>query len=383
MRRLWLLFVIVLLLGARAGLVKNEAFAEDAAPPEPPTQTQIQKWIRDLDSERYQTREDATAALLRGGYEAVGPVAQAASEAGLEVAIRAVYVLREAALSEDPRTADAAELALQNLSQTRSVAAPRAANTLVALAEMRQRRIRAYLAERGAKFQSTRPFLAQVDPFPDYFGLWLDQDWKGTDEDLAKLKFLANVTSVTFDGAKATDLWLRNLSEMPNVTSVTIKRAKITDEGLGELKQLPNLQELVIFFSPITDRSIDLLTHMNGLTSVKLYGLKFTKEGRESLAAAFANTATSCDIRGGAFLGISGNPHPAGCMVYFLREGSAAEKAGLQIGDIIVAYDGKKVKDFEALTALIADHGPGETAELSILRGPAELKKKVTLGAWE
>jgi hypothetical protein len=312
----------------------------------------------------------------------VAPVAEAAAQGGLEVAIRAVYVLREAALSEDEKMAEAAERALENLTQTPGVAAPRAARTLQALAELRRRRIRTYLAGLGAKFQSTQRFMG-VDPYPDYSALWLDRDWKGTEEDLAKLKFLTHIATVTVDGPQVNDAWLRYIAEMPSVTSVSIKRAGITNDGLARLKQIPNLQELNVYYSPIGDGSVEHLTALRGLTLLKLYGGTFSNEGHAALENAFERTATELDIRRGAFLGVGCNVHPAGCMISFIREGSAAAKAGLQMGDIIVRYNGQKVDDFEGLTKLIAQHAAGDSTELEILRGPAVLKKKVTLGQWE
>ncbi len=380
MRWTMLRAAIVVLATAVVLPAQEPELAKEIAPAASPEE--IQRWIRDLDSERYQAREDATAALLRAGYEAVRPVADAAETGGLEVAIRAVFVLREAALSEDTKTAEAAEKALEGLSQTRSVAAPRAAGALQALAELRRRRIRAHLASLGAKFQSTQRFLG-VDPYPDYFGLWLDQDWKGTDEDLVKLKFLTHITTVTVDGPQVNDVWLRHIAEMPNLISVSVKRAKISDDGLTQLKQIPKLQELNIYYSPIGDGAVEHLTALRGLTVLKLYGGGFTRQGEAAIKRAFENTATELDMRKGAFLGVSCNPHPAGCMVSYVREGSAAAKAGLQPGDVIVRYDAKKVDDFEGLTALIAEHMPGETSELEILRGTVTLKKKVTLGQWE
>jgi hypothetical protein len=378
MRWLGWFWGIFLLLTA-GGVRGEEDPPREAAPP---TAAQIQQWIRDLDSERYQAREDATAGLLRGGYDAVAPVAQVAAQGSLEVAIRAVFVLREAALAEDAKTAEAAEQALRNLAQTPSVAAPRATSTLAALAELRERRVRSYLAAKGAKFQSTQRF-AGVDPFPDPYGLWLDQDWKGTEEDLVKLKFLTQITSVLLDGPRVNDSWLRLVAEMPSVTAISIKRANVTNAVLSDLKRIPNLQELNVYYTPIGDAAVEHLTALRGLTVLKLYGGQFSLEGEQRLKNAFAQTATLLDIRKGAFLGVSCNAHPAGCMISYVREGSAAAKAGLQQGDIVVRYDGKKVEDFEGLTALIAQHAPGEVSEMEVLRGPNVIKKKVTLGEWE
>lgn len=348
------------------------------------TAEQIQQWIRDLDSERYQAREDATAALLNGGHEVVAPVAKAATERGLEVAIRAVYVLREAALSEDSNTAEAAELALKRLAETPGVAAPRATRTLFALGELRRRRILAYLAERGVKFQSTQAF-GNGTPYPDPNALWFDKDWKGTEEDLSKIKFLTHITTVTLEGAHTTDAWLEKVSQMPSVTALSIKRAKITDAGLNAIKKMPSLQELSVYYSPIGDGAVDVLSDMRGLTKLKLYGGMLTQEGKTQLENAFAQAAMDLDIRRGAFLGVSCGQGQIGfgCVITYVREGSAAAKAGLYAGDIILSYDGKKVSDFETLTAHIAQHAPGDTADMEIQRGPTTVTKKITLGEWE
>ncbi|MBW3600161.1 MAG: PDZ domain-containing protein [Planctomycetes bacterium] len=372
------LALAVTLVTAGASLCAEEA--KDAVPAATPEQ--IQKWIGDLDSDRYQAREDATAGLLRAGYDAVTPVAEAAAQGGLEAAIRAIYVLREAALSTDSRTADAAERALQSLAEGRGEAAPRAAKTLVALAEMRRRRIRAHLATLGAKFQSTQRFIA-IDPFPDYSGLWIDETWKGTEEDLAKLKLLTDITTITLEGPQVTDAWIEHVAQMPGLSGVAVKRSKITDQAIEDLKALPNLQELSVYYSPIGDGAVEHLAAMRGLTVLKLYGGQFSAEGQDLLKSAFEGTATVLDIRKGAFLGISCNAHPAGCLISYVREGSAAARAELYPNDIIVRYNGEEVEDFEELTSLIAQHAPGETTEIEILRGPATLKKKVTLGHWE
>lgn len=383
MRLTWLTVALGLLATAAAGARAEEAgAAASPAATQPATPEQIQKWIGDLDSERYQAREDATSALLNLGYDAVAPVAEAASRGGLEVAIRAVYVLREAALATDERTADAAQRALQSLAQSRGPAAPRASQTLVALSEMRRRRIRGHLAGLGAKFQSTQRFFG-VDPFPDYSGLWIDQDWKGTDEDLAKLKFLTDISTITVEGPQVTDAWIKHLVEMPGLTNVSVKQARITNAGVAELKKLPKLQDLSVFYAPIGDGAVEHLAELRGLTVLKLYGGEFTAEGHRKLKQTFEGTATLLDIRKGAFLGVSCNAHPAGCMISYVREGSAAAKAELYPGDVIVRYNGRKVTDFDGLTSMIAEHAPGETTEMEILRGAITLKKKITLGQWE
>jgi hypothetical protein len=246
----------------------------------------------------------------------------------------------------------------------------------------REQSIRAELKDLGAKFQVTQRFLG-VDPFPDQSGLWIDEEWKGTDEDLAKLKLLSDITSITVEGTQVTDAWMKHVAAMPKLSSVAVKRSKITVDGVAELLNLPNLQELSIYYAPLGDEVVEHLAAMQGLTVLKLYGGQFSERGKESLAAAFEGTATVLDLRKGAFLGVSCIPHPAGCMINYVREGSAGAKAGLQQGDVLVRYNGKKVADFVSLTTFIAQDSPGTEVEVEILRNAEIVTKRVILGYWE
>jgi len=60
--------------------------------------------------------------------------------------------------------------------------------------------------------------------------------------------------------------------------------------------------------------------------------------------------------------------------------GGPAEQAGVQPGDVIVAIDGQPVSGPDELIVVIRSRVPGQRVELTIRRGPAELKVPVTLG---
>ncbi len=57
-----------------------------------------------------------------------------------------------------------------------------------------------------------------------------------------------------------------------------------------------------------------------------------------------------------------------GIFVYSIESGSAAEKAGLQVSDIITAIDGNKVTDVDALSKAISSHKSGDSIQLTIVR---------------
>jgi S1-C subfamily serine protease len=61
--------------------------------------------------------------------------------------------------------------------------------------------------------------------------------------------------------------------------------------------------------------------------------------------------------------------------------GSAAERAGLQAGDVLVRLDETTLQGFSELRALLERHRPGETLRLVYLRDGLDHATSVTLGA--
>jgi len=83
-----------------------------------------------------------------------------------------------------------------------------------------------------------------------------------------------------------------------------------------------------------------------------------------------------------AFLGVNlGGELPEGVEVASVNSDSAAEKAGIQDGDIIISVDGEKTDSMKKLVELISAHKPGDEVNLRILRGGEEIELKVKLGA--
>ena len=70
---------------------------------------------------------------------------------------------------------------------------------------------------------------------------------------------------------------------------------------------------------------------------------------------------------------------PVGPRVEQVNPGSCAEKAGIQVGDIIIVCDGVEVENNPALLAELKKHQAGETIVLKVFRAGAELEISVTL----
>jgi aminopeptidase YwaD len=68
-----------------------------------------------------------------------------------------------------------------------------------------------------------------------------------------------------------------------------------------------------------------------------------------------------------------------GYKIQGVRSGSPAEKAGIQGGDLIVGFAGKKILSLQDFTYALQEHKPGETVPVEILRDGKPLSVQVTL----
>lgn len=135
---------------------------------------------------------------------------------------------------------------------------------------------------------------------------------------------------------------------------VTAKYSSDTVEGIG-------------FCIPIRDA----VRTANDLIS---YGFV---RGRASIGAEYTDAYSVYAYyrlygRGGRYLSY-------GAYVTKVNPGSAAEKAGLEADDTIIAIDGTKLNDDAALDKALRHYSPGDTAELTVYRNGNEMKITVTL----
>jgi Do/DeqQ family serine protease len=74
-----------------------------------------------------------------------------------------------------------------------------------------------------------------------------------------------------------------------------------------------------------------------------------------------------------------GAPGVHGALVSALRRSSAAHRAGIQPGDIIVAFNGQKIDEPSELQRLIQDARIGSTASVGVIREGREIELKVAI----
>lgn len=69
-----------------------------------------------------------------------------------------------------------------------------------------------------------------------------------------------------------------------------------------------------------------------------------------------------------------------GAVVRSVQPGTGADEAGLQTGDIIVAFDGEEVTSFQQLAGMVRVRQPGDTVSVKVLRNGERLELQATLG---
>ena len=280
-----------------------------------PTPDQISGWVEDLDSDQYLAREVATRRLQEVGAIAFDGLLAAAQGDRPEAVYRGIWILSQAAYSEDHDLQHEAQLRLAKLEHRPEVSVP--AN--VALIE----RDGARLLPQGQ----------------DEVGRWMhprieiDRNWRGGDDGLARVAAVHGITTV----------WIRN--------------APVTPAGIAHLRSMPTLERLFIC------------------------GIAIDAEQRTALEADFSHLQ-SFDFRRGALLGVQGRPGATAAIVQAVVSGSAAEKAGIRTGDMIVKLNDQQVETFQQLTELIGQLPAGDEAKLQVQRGDQKLTKLVKFGSW-
>jgi membrane-associated protease RseP (regulator of RpoE activity) len=249
----------------------------------------------------------------------------------LEVSTRAIGVLSRFLQANDAQTELAAETALEEIASGRvSSSASHAESALAGYRGSRQERAIAKLRQLGAEANSITLSSGEIAPVRIAIG----EGWRGTADDLASLK------------------------------------------------RISSLQALSIYVKT-GDEAVKHIAPLRSLGTLELYGTGISDEGVKQIAAALP--AARIDRRKGGMLGVAGLPGVVGggCLVNGVQAGSAAERAGLQPGDVITHFEGKAVDDFDSLTKLISEKSGGDTIKVDIRRDNETLKKEVKLGQWK
>jgi WD40 repeat protein len=176
-----------------------------------------------------------------------------------------------------------------------------------------------------------------------------------------------------------------------------------TKEGRDLLKiNVPSMGPCAMAFSPdghalvlaardgslrawetLTGREIRQLEAHTGIA----YGAAFLPDGRRLVTAGsdgkikFWASRSPASARRSAFLGVERDDTREGVVIQSVIPDSAAARAGLQAGDVIVEFGGAKIAGVRDLVEAMRRYAAGDEVILRIARAGAEKEVKTTLGA--
>ena len=81
----------------------------------------------------------------------------------------------------------------------------------------------------------------------------------------------------------------------------------------------------------------------------------------------------------GPVLGVNGDPNPSECAIRQVVPQSAADKAGLKVGDIVISFNGQPIRDFPHLRETVRLYQPGDRIPVSITRAGSQMEVNVIL----
>ena len=340
----------------------------------------IQGWIGQLGAEQFAERESASRSLAAAGPAALGPLAEAARGGDLEVASRAIDVIRgyldpPAAAGDGAKKGDGARNGEGEETGEETGEQPAADAPVESSLENSSRDVALALeAERLLETLAEGP----PGPVPQIAATALEFHQLGMHE--------AAQDRLQALGAKINDNYLSMASGKRGLEAVIDTRWKGSPEDLRLLPRLRNLRHVGIHGLKIDAQTLALLGRLRSLENIQLYGTGVSDEAVAALAARFPNA--EIDVRKGGKLGVGGQRIVGPCQITQVVAGSAADRAGLQIGDVVLSMDGVAVKNFEGLTEYVGRHGPGESIEVEIERAvagkvPQRFTATVTLDGWD
>ena len=181
------------------------------------------------------------------------------------------------------------------------------------------------------------------------------------------------IIGVTLEGEDIDDESLRLLKGLDRLQSLTLNDTQVTGDGLKQLKDLKLLGSLAISGSSISDRDIDELAALPGVTHYELRGTRISGMGKQRLERQLENAKRDATVHlhFGGFLGVSGIYDTDRCLLTSVVSGSAASEAGLQVGDVIVKFNGQNIGTFRDLADAVALTSPEQPIPVIIERDGA------------
>ena len=279
-----------------------------------------------LSAPEFAEREAASRRLLSRKSEVIAPLTELARTGTAEASVRAFDLLRQLYREGDDSVIESVESAYESLQKSENpIVASRAEARVEASVAVRHRRAVSAFLKLGGILRFRKPTELE-QPVPDEATrpieyAMLTPSWQGGDEGL---KYLRRIEDFRVRG------------EFRGAHLFVIKGSKVSPDSLKELE-------------------------------LSLPGLLIQRRG------------PSC-------LGVSpytGFGNEEGLPISEVKPGSAADRAGLRPGDLIIKFNGHVVNDFETLVDRISETQPGDKVPVVFERNQSLDTVTVELRGWE
>lgn len=292
---------------------------------EPPVSAEIAADLKELSATEFKAREAAVQRLLTHQLKAVAPLVHLAETGSAEASVRAFEVLRQLYRTGDDETNEATETAFELLAHSENPnVASRAEAALEAAGPVRRTKAISAFRKLGGiiRFINDDVGAAAVDEMQDAieYAMIDKASWKGGDEGL---KYLRRIDD------------FRAVSEFRRAAVFVIKGCNVSEQAILDLE-------------------------------AAIPGLGVQRRG----PACFGISA------------YSGFGAQRGLLVSSVKAGTAADRAGLVQGDVIIKFNGHDVPDFNALVDKISEKQPGDKVPVIYERNGMQDTVIVELRGW-
>jgi Leucine-rich repeat (LRR) protein len=243
-----------------------------------------------LGDRSFRIREAACRNLAKAGNKALAALTRAAQGNNLEVALRAVGVLKELfKAAETEAASDAVTAALVRIAASASPGAHRATLVLIEIQEGIVRRIEQLggsvhsdsfriMAVNLDNVKDLTKALPLLRRFPALQDVSLSNRHLN-DSLMAELKGLPRLKNLNLFRSSISDDGLKCLKTLPKLVSVPMGMTKVTDAGLVHLRELKQLEYVGLRGNNVTDAGLEHLRGLTNLTGLHLSETKVTDAG--------------------------------------------------------------------------------------------------------
>jgi len=350
------LTALLLVLG---GTVPSNAQEEPSqrASSQTPTQEQIEAWVKELEDERFAVREAAENQLARNLTVILPTLIEIAKADGSGSPCGLLQFLGFVAQDAWSDQGKLAYECLGQIAKERTTQRAILAQKIIQSISVSMREQTLERLERVGVLCQDRELsvLTQVRQVKN--ALVIDQEFRGTQEDIDLLPWLFDIQFVKLEGPAISPEILQAVVKLPQLRSLQIVETKLTSKDLRPLLAASDMDLLEILYSPVDDQCIEILQDVPIFGDLQLFGTELSAKGATELIARM-ETANVFVGRGG-FLGVTCDP---GSLVIqqAIKDGPAF-KAGIKMNDKLRKINGVPIYNFEDLRKQLAKSAAGES----------------------